>query len=241
MELYSSLKIFYANNDKKIKIVFLIVALLITYYLVKDRYAHARELGKHVYYLIALYTPFIRDPSDGAMYRELDIPEYGCVFDVGANDGVWASNSYYLVHHMGYKAFLFEPDYEMLSLLYRMYAHNDKVEIYNFGLSHTDHYKKMKKFPTSLENTVEGKTGQYDKQYIEMNIPLLSGSMICDLQKQHECDFSIISADMEGHQAPMFSVIDCDFDIIVYEGEINIPGCEMLFKKVHNTIYRCQK
>eukprot|EP00600_Ochromonadales_sp_CCMP1393_P002163 CAMPEP_0174991064 /NCGR_PEP_ID=MMETSP0004_2-20121128/21669_1 /TAXON_ID=420556 /ORGANISM="Ochromonas sp., Strain CCMP1393" /LENGTH=72 /DNA_ID=CAMNT_0016244741 /DNA_START=215 /DNA_END=433 /DNA_ORIENTATION=- len=34
----------------------------------------------------------------------------GCIWDVGANDGTWESNSYYPVYKKSFHAWLFEPD-----------------------------------------------------------------------------------------------------------------------------------
>ena len=68
-----------------------------------------------------------RDTSGGQLYKKLEqlgvrLPQRGCVWDVGANDGVWTSNSFYPVNTFEWNAFLFEPDSKMFNLLRERYG-----------------------------------------------------------------------------------------------------------------------
>ena len=67
------------------------------------------------------------DPSEGALFHRLEamgivLPSGGCQWDIGANNGVWISNSYYLLHSKAYAGFLYEPGYDAFASLVRLYG-----------------------------------------------------------------------------------------------------------------------
>ena len=75
------------------------------------------------------------DTSEGALFHQLEtmgveLPNGGCLWDVGANNGVWVSNSYFLLHTKGYTGFLYEPGYDAFSSLVTLYGNRPTVPEY---------------------------------------------------------------------------------------------------------------
>ena len=108
------------------------------------------------------------DPSEGALFHRLEnmgvvLPSGGCTWDIGANNGVWISNSYYLLHSKAYAGFLYEPGYEAFASLVRLYGsrptQQKHVDINNRVLGNEDNDKER---PVVLNNiALNGRTG-YD-------------------------------------------------------------------------------
>ena len=54
------------------------------------------------------------DLSEGQIYLKLQnlgisVPRGGCVWDIGANNGVWNSNSFYLINYLRATAHAADP------------------------------------------------------------------------------------------------------------------------------------
>ena len=62
------------------------------------------------------------DPSQ-ALWTKMEtnglpVRPHGCVWDIGAHNGIFSSNSYFLIHRKQYvRAYLFEPQAREFSLL----------------------------------------------------------------------------------------------------------------------------
>lgn len=129
-------------------------------YYTKWRNIRALYVGYIHYYVVAsTFYYFSGDVSAGEVYSKIRIPastpsEKGCVFDIGAHNGVWTSNSYYPIRSMGYEGFLFEMDIELCASLYSLYGTYDNVHIFCLALNNQRGVLNFRKFPTGLENTL---------------------------------------------------------------------------------------
>jgi len=77
-----------------------------------NRFATTRTAYVDAYHHVAPTLRGNGDLSEGQLWSHalptagFSLPKKkgGCVWDVGANDGVWNSNSHYLIHQRGFKA-----------------------------------------------------------------------------------------------------------------------------------------
>lgn len=77
------------------------------------------------------------------------------MWDVGANNGVWNSNSRYLIQSRGFTAFLYEPDPTSFMSLLDLYGKGSpQVHLHNMAVSDFAGTAQFRKFPTGLENTI---------------------------------------------------------------------------------------
>ena len=133
--------------------------------------------------LFAVTSSIDYDPSH--LYHTLvdlgiEIPtKGGCVWDVGAHNGVLSSNSLYLIRAKNFQAYLFEPASEQFARLVRLHhdQHARRVEIFNVALggivsgitregevsSSVPPLVRLRSFPTGTESTTNSQqVGQFD-------------------------------------------------------------------------------
>ena len=209
-----------------------------------------------------------KDMSEGELYTK-GLPGHGhwlparggCVWDVGANDGVWHSNSHYLIHELGFQAWLFEPDAATFTKLRNQYGRKgtrfgSKVRLFNMGVGLRRDIVKMKFFPMGFENTiVEYNRNQYDSQEYETYVVVENGKLLCEQQTRAieaglcrtdtNTTFTLLSVDVEkadaGVLAAAHSSGECHWDVVVAENESKWKMKEMgyrgLFVSQYNTVY----
>ena len=174
----------------------------------------------------------------------------GCVWDVGANDGVWHSNSHYLINERGYNAWLFEPDAETFLTLRSMYASASNnpttVNLFNIGMSDETSLAKLRTFPMGHENTIiKSKNNQYDEMVFEYSIGVFHSKLLCEQQKQAKkqgiCDYSVLSVDVEGADGKVIYAAHkagCTWDLLIAETPHSIPSqYYFVLKSGYNHIY----
>lgn len=165
----------------------------------------------------------------------------GCIWDIGANDGVWESNSFYLLQRRRYYGFLYEPDANRFLMLRDLYGELDsdgnkkfpRVQLFNVGLSNKNEVSSINILPMGHENTLEryGKRKQYDRANYQYHIGLFNSSIICQQQKEMLSKklcyikpskrMTILSIDCEGSDADVLIAAhtntDCHWDIVIIE------------------------
>ena len=235
-----------------------------------NRWAPVRKAYVGIYHHVA---PQLRgsgaDLSEGELFLK-GLPEHGislsaggCVWDVGANDGVWNSNSYYLIHQLGFRAWLFEPDASSFTKLRNLYGQVESpwrstVQLFNIALAGSRGVVKMKFFPMGLENTLTNSTRQFDSQEYEYFVAAEPGDLLCKQQQQAlsagfcrqsdgEGDFTVLSIDVEGHDAMVLKAAfeqRCDWDLVVAETPLglwkepmSLFGYQELFARARNTVF----
>ena len=184
----------------------------------RESFLAVRTVYVKAYSTAAVYT--VEDPSEGKLYSNLTVPKKGCVFDVGANDGVWNSNSFFLLNSKGYRGFLFEPDPEAFLALCSLYRGNRRVQLYNFALSDRSGVVPYRRFPLAHENTIERyKDNQYDTEKGSHHIAAVAANYLCELAERHRCPYSVLSVDAEGAGDAILKSLHCTFDVIIAESE----------------------
>eukprot|EP00435_Cladocopium_sp_Y103_P066354 s177_g28.t1 len=188
-----------------------------------------------------LLAPALKsDLSEGQIYVTLKeqgimaVPKGGCVWDIGANDGVWNSNSFYLINYLNYSAVLFEPEAEVFLSLRKRYATADspfagRVQLYNTALLKSADVMEYRVFPASLESTLVKSRRQYDSQPdYQYHVAGADARIVCDQHKEYlktgrcgeKSAFSVLSIDAEGSDRSIFSRIHelgCRFDLVIIE------------------------
>ena len=97
-----------------------------------------------------------------------------CVIDIGANDGVWTSNSYMPIRSFGYHGLLFEMDFHQCAKLYMEWS---TVSVFCVGLGNRPGFHKFRQLPIGLENTFdESKSDQYDAAALTRHTDRVRGS-----------------------------------------------------------------
>ena len=215
-------------------------------------------------------APALRsDLSEGQIYVTLKdqgilVPKGGCVWDIGANDGVWNSNSFYLINYLNYSAVLFEPEAEVFLSLRKRYATADspfanRVELYNMALLKSAEIMDYRVFPASLESTLVKTRRQYDAQPdYRYHVAGADARIVCDQQKEYlkmgrcgeNSPFSILSIDAEGSDRSIFSRIHelgCRFDLVIIEaaGEdlveaMRLMAYSVVLRSAYNLIFKGQ-
>ena len=190
-----------------------------------------------------------QDQSAGGIYSRIDIPLMGnknCIFDVGANDGVWTSNSYYPIQSLKYKGFLYEMDVDQCQNLFSLYDNTDfDVDIFCMGLSDHTGVESYRKFPLDLENTFQDtKHNQYDKDFVKRIAPVFDRQFFCKQVQDSGCDFTILSIDVEGYQKVILNRLgDCiHWNVVIAEQKLTgalADHCKMEFHAEYNNIYTC--
>ena len=168
--------------------------------------------------------------------HDIHIDSHGCVWDVGAHNGVFSSNSYYLIHSKGWYGRLFEPEAKSFLKLLTLYHHdniNHKVELYNYALGDSSGQVKLRTFPTGTESTTNSlQNGQFDPNHDAMYfIGQVDADIICrTIRETNKCKNvqNILSLDTEGSDQKILLRIlrRCNhpFDIIIAEKMNSITG-----------------
>lgn len=219
--------------------------------------------------LSGLVAPVLMsDLSEGQIYLKLQdlgisVPRGGCVWDIGANNGVWNSNSFYLINYLNYTAVLFEPEAEVFLSLRKRYAGSlsplrGRVTLFNAALLKAANVLEYRVFPAALESTLMKGRRQYDPTPdYTYQIAGADARIVCDQQKdyiQHNlCGadaFTVLSIDAEGADRLIFSRIHevgCSFDIVIIEAAGDIVefmkamGYVDIFHSGYNVIFRHAK
>lgn len=251
------------------KLLFLALASCLGVFLTWQRMTKYRFLRANFIPLSGLMAPALRsDLSEGQIYvtskeQGILVPKGGCIWDIGANDGVWNSNSFYLINYLNYSAVLFEPEAEVFLSLRRLYATADspfagRVELYNMALLKSADVMEYRVFPASLESTLVKTRRQYDPQPdYRYHVAGADARMVCDQQKEYlktgRCGetnsqtFSVLSIDAEGSDRSIFSRIHelgCSFDLVIIEaaGEdlveaMRLMGYTVVLRSGYNLIF----
>lgn len=205
------------------------------------------------------------DLSEGQLFHRLEgmgmnLPAGGCVWDIGANDGVWNSNSFYLINYLNYTATLFEPDAEVFLSLRKRYAaassaFRGRVELFNCGLVEATKLMEYRVFPASLESTlVKDKKRQFDpKPDFIYHIAAVDARLVCEQQREYvrqgRCGrqpFTVLSIDAEGYDRAIFGRVQqqgCTFDVVIIEADRDIVepmrgmGYKVLLRNAYNIVF----
>lgn len=172
------------------KIVISVVVLVFIWWISKNRFLRVREAYVHSHWVI---SPIIQkvlglDLSEHHLYSNI-LPNHGyklprkkggCIWDVGANNGVWFSNSHYLIHEREFKGYLYEPDAGNFLKLRDIYQHDEKTSLFNFGLGTSNQILPLRVFPLGLENTiVSSKRNQFDGLAYHYSIGIVDADILC--------------------------------------------------------------
>ncbi len=224
-----------------------------------SRWAAAREMYIDA---VVAFRGGLGDPSENRIMSSLrDIPPHGCVFDIGAHNGIYHSNSFYLIHTLSYTGRLYEPSASAFSRLVQIYRKADNVKLFHVAVTGRSGTRlaKLHTFPTGLENSLvpEGRS-QFDNPGPSYWVMAVDAAFICDEQRRllaaAKCgpkNFTVLSIDAEGHdQNILFRILDpsggnCSFDILIAESscrhaveergfEVLVPGSSNFY----NTVYR---
>jgi len=224
---------------------------------VENKFALIRTLAVDFHYHVAPVLFPKGDLSEGGLFTRLglSVPEKfvgegngGCVWDVGANNGVWNSNSYYLINKLGFKGFLYEVDagtFVKLRGLYGGAGRSDRVKLYNYGLGGKETTSVFKVFPMGFENTViENKNSQFDSQVFEYQVAIRDAKEVCKAMKVEGCEYGVLSIDVEGLDALVLKnahLPDCVFDVVILETpneeQMSKLGYKLLLKDHYNSIF----
>lgn len=252
---------------RSIALVVILVALT------RNNFLLIRKFYVGTHYMVAPTASKLGFPSDlseGAIYKHLPsnvtLPDAsgGCVWDVGANNGIWNSNSFYLIHAKKYHAWLFEPDAATFLKLRNNYANHPRVKLHNFGLSSMSEIITLRLFPMGFENTIQkSKSNQADSMEFSYDIAVQNATLLCEQQRQAIsnglCDvetttrvtgettkrkqYTVLSIDAEGADATIFRSahkMGCHWDLVITEGrtkEAAKLGYELVMEKAYNSIY----
>ncbi|CAE8605700.1 unnamed protein product [Polarella glacialis] len=261
----------YIRHSMRLRKLALVVAVGISLILLvefQQKFATFRSAYVWVHREVA---PLLSDDvSEGQLYTKvlpqnnLTLPKGrgGCVWDVGANNGVWHSNSYYLINQRGFHAWLFEPDASLFMKLRDMYARvgsalADKVELFNMALAASAGLENYRVFPMGFENTiVQSKLNQYDQPLYNYSIAALKADLICTQQKaalqaglcrvdDGSGDFTVLSIDVEGADSRIIRTAHeagCRWSILIIESpgdtlmELSQLGYRFVVKNHYNYI-----
>ena len=170
--------------------IFIFVILGGTWLLSRQRWLPIREAYVYSHWMIAPKVQKISglDLSENSLYTQV-LPKHGyemptekggCIWDVGANNGVFNSNSHYLIHERAFKGFLYEPDAGNFVKLRTIYQQDKVTELFNFGLGTSNDILRLKVFPLGFENTiVSGKSNQYDELSYHYSISMVDADLLC--------------------------------------------------------------
>jgi FkbM family methyltransferase len=154
----------------------------------------------------------------------------GTFIDIGANDGVSLSNTYYLEKDLGWSGICFEPIPDIFAKLNK----NRTCVKINGGISDKESIEKFT-FVDGPSHMLSGMSKEYDprhRQRIEKEVSVLGGKVVeldiqCyvlnDILEQHGMsDIDYLSIDTEGNEFKILKTIDFDrFNIQVMTIENN--------------------
>lgn len=215
-------------------------------------WVHVRSFYKDTIYRRILSTLF-RDQSAHSIYQRMHIPRNAtdsrgapnCVVDIGANDGVWTSNSYLPIRSFGYHGLLFEMDYHQCTKLAELYLGWPTVTVYCVGLGDASGFQQFRRFPLGLENTLNDlKSDQYDARPLaKQTAYVVDAGFVCTQIERLGCATRILSVDVEGGARSIFPKLDCRWDWAIVEerlsGTLGRSHCDLLFHAEYNYVYAC--
>ena len=249
-------------------------ALILIWFISRDRWRGIREAYVHSHWVVAPKIQQLSglDLSENHLYTDvLPLHGYhmpsgkgGCVWDVGANNGVYNSNSHYLIHEKKFKGFLYEPDAGNFVKLRELYRQDERTELFNFGLGASDEILRLRVFSSlGLENTVVStKSGQFDDLTHQYSISVIDADILCKQLRaaleQGACDvkstgssqqtFTVLSVDIEGAGASVVLAAhrkcrDIGWDLLILEtppseSSMKKLGYKWMFKDHYNDVFR---
>jgi len=233
--------------------LFMCCSLSVGFYEYTARWVHIRWFYKEIIYHHVLSRIF-HDQSARSIYARMAVPRNAtdsrgapnCVIDIGANDGVWTSNSYLPIRSFGYQGLLFEMDFYQCAKLAELYMGWPNAKVYCVGLGRSPGFQEFRRFPLGLENTFnEFKSDQYDAAPLTRQTAyLVNASFVCEQVEKLRCATRILSVDVEGGADAIISQLDCHWDWAIVEQ--SLPGdkvgkstCQLLFKAEYNHVYKC--
>lgn len=149
--------------------------------------------------------------------KEFD-PKGSNFLDIGANDGVFFSNTWDL-SLLGWCGCCIEPSPKAFPLLQKNYSGNDRVHLFNFGISDSD---EAKKFYESLNwhgrnDTPPAALSSLHTEHVNNFFGMDWEEIQCDfltfenfLDKSPVKKFDFISIDVEGHDYIVLQQINLD-------------------------------
>jgi hypothetical protein len=244
------------SRPSRLRYIFIVIVIFILCFLqyqYATKFRTLRFFYKDYLYYYVVGRYFYDDQSDGSIYHKIAIPNdpQGCVIDIGANDGIFVSNSYFPLQFKQFQGFLYEMDIEQCGKLWNLYSSNDKVQIFCIGLSDFLGFHEYKRFPLGLENTFsKEKADQYDSDIVPrlVQAPIMNSNMICEfIKSKYTCNYMILSIDVEGQYENILKGLQsCPVDLLILEGVLeNLNhftnrACQHEFKAVYNNVYSCK-
>lgn len=232
-------------STRKKWIVLLLAIVLFGLHDLSHSFATVRStfLQGEILYMSSAGRLIPRDPSAGHTYETLSqnektrVPHGGCVWDIGANNGVHHSNSYYPIHTLNYTGFLFEPCFEPFAALVSIYKDNSRVRLHNFALELEHNVRPFAYVPLSFGSSLI--TQRYtweDKSHYA--IATVGASLVCK-QRREAIESGLCSGDRSGNDLKPFTILSVDTEGLgpyilgVIEKD---PECrfDMLILETHN-------
>lgn len=236
-------------------VLFMCCSLFVGYYEYTARWVHIRSFYKEVIYH-HVFSHLFQDQSARSIYDRMGVPRNAtdsggapnCVVDIGANDGVWTSNSYLPIRSFGYHGLLFEMDFYQCAKLAELYMGWPKSKVYCVGLGSSPGFKEFRRFPLGLENTFNDfKSDQYDAAPLTRQMAyVIDASYVCMQVEKLGCATRILSVDVEGGARSIISELDCHWDWAIVEerltdGKVGKSKCNLLFHAEYNHVYECKR
>lgn len=149
--------------------------------------------------------------------KEFD-PEGSNFLDIGANDGIFFSNTWDL-SLLGWGGCCIEPSPSAFPLLQKNHSENERVHLFNFGISDSSGTKKFYDSsnwlgrtdtpPAALSSLIpEHKNNFYGMQWEEIECEFVTFEAFLEQSPIKKFDF--ISIDVEGHDYAVLQQIDLD-------------------------------
>jgi hypothetical protein len=188
----------------------LLIACLLSFHEISNNFALVRTASVGSYYHVAVMFN-LGDMSRGGLFTQhrhpsiaeaLPIGKGGCVWEVGAHDGVWESNSYHIIRERGFHAWLYEPSPEAFIKLRNLYGQvhrsrgsgdsssdsmrtHPNVHLFNMALSNATGVALFRSFPVGLENTLQAydRDNQFDEVAHEYTVGTYNAQLLCEQQK----------------------------------------------------------
>jgi len=144
----------------------------------------------------------------------------GNVLDIGANDGITLSNSYFLID-LGWKGYLVEAGKSAYEKLNNIYNSKENVNIYNIALGNQNGnvtFFESKNLLNSddvglVSSVISSETIRWRNTgviYEEYNVEMITFDNFIKLNKLKDKVFDFISIDIEGLDYDILTQIDLD-------------------------------
>ena len=130
------------------------------------------------------------------------------IIDIGASEGHYNSNSFYLINHLGWSAVLVEPMERQFAKIERMYLDNPKVECVRAALTDHDGVCEMYIHRNDGDGTMTDNHGSSLVRSIDstfkVSVPAISFHSFC---AKLPSQVGILSIDTEGYDMTILSGI----------------------------------